>query len=230
MTCLLTLPPPPPPALTHFPLSGAHTSRLSGLCTGLVSCFYLCITAKNGRQERKREREREREREEREARIERDCSTLLQCSSIYSICSLLNGSPPSRTHTFSAGWMLVNTAPASILDPWWVEVCLQTWRPPTMMACPWFTCLPGRCFSPPEWAPESLFASNCMCVCVCVCVCVSSFPSPLRSLLPLPQNGRDRPNGPFLSRGDGSVRWSRERWYQSVIHFHADIIKLFQDN
>lgn len=103
MTCLLTS---PPPALTHFPLSGAHTSRLSGLCTGLVSCFYLSITAKMAD-------ERGREREKIEARIERDCSTLLQCSSIYSICSLLNGSPPSRTHTFSAGLMLVNAVPAS---------------------------------------------------------------------------------------------------------------------
>lgn len=88
----------------HSLLSITPSPRgLRGLYWSQINCFYLCSAAKWPARGREGGREREREGE---PRIESDCSTLLQCSSIHSICSLLNGAPPSRAQTFSQGLML----------------------------------------------------------------------------------------------------------------------------
>lgn len=76
----------PTTGISQLPLSQTHAWRLRGPYWGRISCFYLCITAKWPA---------------RELRIESDCSTLLQCSFIYSICSLLNDTTPSQTQTSS---------------------------------------------------------------------------------------------------------------------------------
>lgn len=119
----------------------------------------------------------------------------------------------------------------------WVGRSLYV-RPPMMATCPQFTCLPGRCLSPPEWAAPAY-------VCRPLCVLTTFFfllrlwlliPPHLSfflSLLLLP-NDRGGANSLFLSESVCKRQKEQERemalWdgaremISSVIHFHTDII------
>lgn len=149
----------------------------------------------------------------RELRIESDCSTLLQCSSIYSICWLLNGCPPSQTQTFSTGLMLEMQCQRGHLDPVWAQRSVFFLHGDHL----WWCSVPD---SPVYLGGTSLHLSEHLSLCMQVFVCVScppfffqiSLPPFVFFFLPVPNDrgGSKQPISASVSRrrrDDSLDRW-----------------------